>query len=420
MMYVRQWGAVISASFKITATELWQNKLRTFLSLFGISIGIFCIISVLTTISSLEQNIKNELNDLGNTTIYIDKWEYAASMNGQNSRWKYVNRPTPRYQEVDRIIERTPTVADVAFKISTITTASFAGTAITNTTLYAITEKFSNIQPVEIIYGRGINPTEYLRAQPVAVIGINLAERLFIHPSNAINQSIHLNKKKVTIVGVIKKQGKKILGGWGFDDSVVIPYNYGKSFINEYRASPLIMAKGRDGVNIRALENDLTVAMRSIRKLAPREENNFALNKVQDFSDGLGSIFSNLNKGGWAIASLALIVGMFGVANIMFVSVKERTPQIGLKKALGAKSQTILAEFLLEAVFLCIAGGIIGVFFVFLLTLILSNMLSFPVFIAPANLIIAFICCIITGIISGYIPARQAAALNPVASLKYK
>lgn len=420
MMYLRQWLAVISASFKITTTELWQNKLRTFLSLFGISIGIFCIISVLTTISSLEQNIKNELNDLGNTTIYIDKWEYAASMNGQNSRWKYVNRPIPRYQEVNNIIERTPTVADVAFKISTITTASFAGTAINNTTLYAITKKFGNIQPIEIIYGRGINPTEYIRAQPVAVIGINLAERLFVHPSNAINQPLHLNKKKVTIVGVVKKQGKKILGGWGFDDAVIIPYNYGKSFINEYRAAPLIMAKGRDGVSIQALENDLTVAMRSIRKLSPKEENNFALNKVQDFSEGLGNIFTNLNKGGWAIASLALIVGMFGVANIMFVSVKERTPQIGLKKALGAKSHTILAEFLLEAIFLCIAGGIIGVFFVFLLTIILSNMLSFPVFIAPANLVIAFICCIITGVISGYIPAKQAAALNPVAALKYK
>ena len=160
--------------------------------------------------------------------------------------------------------------------------------------------------------------------------------------------------------------------------------------------------------------------MRAIRRLSPIQEENFALNDINDFSKVIGDIFINVNIGGWAIATLSLIVGMFGVANIMFVTVRERTSQIGLKKAIGAKSGVILTEFLLESSFLCIIGGIIGLSLVFLLTQILTTALNFPVFISTSNMFLAIGICILVGIIAGFVPARQAAKMDPVVAIRSK
>jgi putative ABC transport system permease protein len=188
--------------------------------------------------------------------------------------------------------------------------------------------------------------------------------------------------------------------------------------MNELRADPVIMVQGQDNLSSKALKDELTGTMRAIHKLSPTKEEDFALNDVNDFSDAISEAFVGLNIGGWAIAALSLIVGMFGVANIMFVSVRERTSQIGLKKAIGAKSRVILAEFLLESAFLCIIGGLIGLTLVFLLTQILTKALNFPVYISTSYMMLAIIICIITGILSGFIPALQAARMNPVVAIR--
>ena len=222
------------------------------------------------------------------------------------------------------------------------------------------------------------------------------------------------------IIGVVKKQGKQMIGGWDFDQSVIVSYRLGRGIMNELKADPLIIVQGQDNINSKALKDDLTGTMRALRKLTPTKEDNFTLNDINDFSAVISNAFVSLNIGGWAIAALSLIVGMFGVANIMFVSVRERTGQIGLKKAIGAKRRIILTEFLLESAFLCIIGGLIGLTLVFLLTQLLTNVLNFPVFISSTYIALAIGICIIVGVIAGFIPARQAAMMDPVEAMRSK
>ena len=396
--------------------ELWKNKLRTFLSLFGITIGIFCIIGVLATVNSLEQNIQNEVKSLGSNSIYIDKWEWGGGPD--YPWWKYVNRPSPKYEELKHVKERTASALFAAFKIETTDNVEYGNNILSGVKIYGITEDFDDIQPVEIQQGRYISDGDFARGINIAVIGNEIAEKLFGSVEVAVGKEIETRGKRLTVAGVIKKQGKQMLGGWEFDQSMIIAYKFARTIMDEKRSSPFIMVKGSEGISSKALKDDLKGTMRSIHKLSPKKEDDFSLNDINDFSEQISSAFVGLNVGGWAIAALSLIVGMFGVANIMFVSVRERTSQIGLKKAIGAKSHVILTEFLLESAFLCIIGGLIGLSLVFVLTQILSRLLDFPVFISTNNMVLAIVICIIVGILAGFIPARQAARMDPVVAIR--
>ncbi len=208
--------------------------------------------------------------------------------------------------------------------------------------------------------------------------------------------------------------------GWDYDQCIMAPYRFARRIVNEKYSGPKIIVKGKDGVSSDALADELEGVMRSIRKLSPREEDNFTLNQISGFSDRVSSLFSNINLGGWAIGILSLVVGAFGIANIMFVTVKERTPMIGLKKAIGAKRRSILSEFLLEAATICVLGGLIGLILVFILTIILTNVFNFPVYISAGILSLAISICIVIGILSGIIPALIAARMDPVVAIRSK
>ena len=409
---------IITSSFKMALQELWKNKLRTFLSLFGITIGIFCIIGVLAIVNSLERNIKNEVSSFGTNTIYVDKWEYIPG--DEYPWWKYVNRPSPKYEEIKQIKDRTTSAKFVTFRIFANDKVDYKGSSLSNVNYYGVTEDFDDIQPIPAAYGRYISDAEFDRGVNVIAIGNEIAEKLFGNPELGVDKEVTIRGRKVTVVGVIKKQGKQMIGGWDFDQSIVIPYKMARNIINELRADPLIMVQGQDYLTSKALKDDLSGAMRAIRKLSPTEDDNFALNDINDLTESVSRAFASLNIGGWAIAALSLIVGMFGVANIMFVTVRERTGQIGLKKAIGAKNRVILTEFLLESAFLCIIGGMIGLILVFILTQILSGALAFPVFVSTNNMIMAVGICIFVGVLAGFIPARQASRMDPVVAIRSK
>jgi len=415
---IRRSLEIIGSSFKMALQELWKNKLRTFLSLFGVTIGIFCIIGVLATVNSLEQNIQNEVKALGTNTIYVDKWDYTTSGGPDYPWWKYVNRPVPKYQDLEEIKVRTPSARYAAFKISVTDNIEYANNVLSGVNYYGITEEFNIIQPFEIQYGRFISDAEFDRGSPVIVLGDEIAEKLFGTPERAVGKTVTCRGKKAIVSGVIKKQGKTMIGGWNFDQSLVLSYKFARNLMDEKKADPLIMVQGGENISSKALKDELRPTMRALHKLLPTKEDDFALNDVNDFSAAISQAFVSLNIGGWAIAALSLIVGMFGVANIMFVSVRERTNQIGLKKAVGAKRRVILTEFLLESAFLCIIGGLIGLILVFLLTVILTKALAFPVYISTGNMILAVIICIIVGIIAGFIPASQAARMDPVVAIR--
>ena len=273
---------------------------------------------------------------------------------------------------------------------------------------------------MEIRYGRYVSDAEFDRGVNAVVIGNDVAEKIFGNAELAVDREVTIRGKKVLIIGVIKKQGKQMIGGWDFDQSVIIPYRFARTIMNELRANPVIMVQGQDYLTSKALKDDLTGTMRAIHRLTPTKEADFALNDVNDLAESISSAFVGLNIGGAVIGGISLIVGLFGVANIMFVTVRERTGQIGLKKALGAKRRVILSEFLLESAFLCIIGGLIGLLLVFILTLILSGVLDFPVYISVSNLIWTFFICLLVGVVAGIIPAYKAAKMDPVAAIRSK
>lgn len=396
--------------------ELGKSRLRTFLSLFGITIGIFCIISVLATIGSLEKNLQSEIRSLGTNTIYVDKWEYSAGPD--YPYWKYVKRPAPQYREMDEIKSRTPTARFVAFKINRNGPVETAGNVADNIRLYGLSEEFSSIQPFEIQYGRYLTGDEFYRGTNTVVIGHTLAENLFGAAGMAVNKMISVRGQKVMITGVVRKQGTQLIGGWGFDGAVMMPYRFARTLMDERKADPVILVQGKEGVNSKVLQDDLKGTMRAVRKLRPSEEDNFSLNDVADFSDVMSKAFVSVNIGGWIIGALSFIVGIFGVANIMFVTVKERTSQIGLKKALGAKKNMILAEFLVESAFLCVLGGLIGLLLVFILTKVATAIFDFPIALSPGIVALALFICIAAGILAGIIPAIRAAKMNPVEAIR--
>lgn len=399
--------------------ELRVNKLRTFLSLFGITIGIFCIIGVLATVDSLEQKVQNDIKAFGNNTIYVDKWNYGGG-NGQYPWWKYIKRPPMRIDEMRFIKAKSQLAANSAMFVSANVNVSYEDNILSNVNLYGVTEEFNIIQTIDVETGRYLNESEFTRGTPTGIIGYQVAEELFTDPLRAVGKEISYNGRRLTIVGLIKKQGQSFVGGFDYDQCVIVPYQYFASVYNPDNSSPFIMVQGKTHVASVALQDELTGVMRQTRRLSPTEEDNFSCNDVAMFSEQVSGFFGQVSAGGWAIAGLSLIVGAFGVANIMFVTVRERTSQIGLKKAIGAKKRTILTEFLIESAFLCIIGGLFGLGLVWILSLILSTVLPFPIFIAPNIIILALSMCIILGVISGIIPASIAAKMDPVVAIRTK
>jgi putative ABC transport system permease protein len=407
---------ILAGSLKMALAEFKSNKVRTFLSLFGITIGIFCIIGVLATVNSLQQNVQNDINKIGTNSIFLDKWEYGPD----KPWWKLSKRPTIKYPEMKMLKQKVSSAQYMAFKIGANDKVEYEDNLVSGVNYYGFSEEFPEIQKIEIGLGRYFQQSDYDHASNSIVLGYTVAEQLFFKPEDAIGKQVEIKGKKGNVVGLIKKQGQSFMDIWGFDNCIIMPYNFLKTMVREEYSNPLIIIKGYDNVPIVELKDDLTAAMRSIRKLKPTEEDNYSLNDIEPVKQLTANIFAGINTGGWAIAGLSLVVGMFGVANIMFVTVRERTSQIGLKKAIGAKRSVILLEFLMESAFLCILGGAIGILLVFILTQIISHVIDFPIFISMGIMALAVSICIIIGILAGIIPASIAARMDPVVAIRSK
>jgi len=248
------------------------------------------------------------------------------------------------------------------------------------------------------------------------LIGHDVALALF-GTLDVIGERMKLGGRKVVIVGVDGKEGEDITGN-SMDTGVLMPVNFGQNIMNVRRADPMIMAKAKVGVSKSELKDELRGVMRTIRKLKPRMSDDFALNEISVITTALDSVFSVIGMAGWVIGGFSILVGGFGIANIMFVSVKERTKMIGIQKALGAKNNFILLQFLLESVILCLIGGILGLILVFTLAATASNMSDFNIQLSMENVILGLSVSIIIGIVSGIVPALSAARLDPVEAIR--
>ncbi len=408
---------LIGDSVKFALNSLVINKLRTVLSLLGITIGIFSIISVMTTIDSLERSIRDNVSSLGNNKIYIQKWPW--SFGKDYPWWKYMNRPLPSLEEAEKIKQQSVYAESVAFTASTSKTAEYEDKYVENTGVMLVSHDYDQVQEIEIEKGRYFSQLESNNGKNVAIIGAVIAESLF-GELNPIDKKIKVSGRKINIIGVCKKEGDDMFNS-SMDEVIMIPVNFGKNIfdIESDALNPFITVKAKENVSAEQLVDELTIIMRTIRRLKPMEEDNFALNQASMISKGLDSIFKILDIAGIIIGGFAILVGGFGIANIMFVSVKERTKEIGIQKAIGAKSYLILIQFLTEASVLSLVGGIVGLILVWLLTIVARSMTPLNFALSFGNILTGTLISIFIGVVSGYAPARKAAKLDPVEAMNH-
>ena len=334
-------------------TELSSNKLRSFLSSLGITIGIFCIISVLSAVDSLESNVSKSFEKLGTDVLYIDRFPWNE--NPQDRWWKYGRRPPPNHDDLDAIKDRV-TGADYASLQVFMPgrTVSYKSNNVRGAYMVGVTYDYAEITKLKYEHGRYFTPFEYTTGANRAILGSVLATEIF-GDYDPTGREVKIWGRKFQVVGVLEKEGNSIIDIIPYDEAILVSYNTAKKLINVRTGATwgsLLNIKANEGVNLEDLTDEVTGIMRASRRLRPKEDDNFSINEMSVFTKLLAPIFAVMNSVGFVIGIFAIIVGIFSVANIMFVSVKERTNIIGIKKALGAKNWVILVEFLIEAVLL--------------------------------------------------------------------
>jgi putative ABC transport system permease protein len=412
LLYLRL--LVESILFAINA--LVVNKLRTFLSLLGITIGIFAIISVFTMVDSLEFKIRDSISGLGENVFFVQKWPW--SFGADYPWWKYWQRPVPSIQEAEAIKKRSLLAKAVCFQVSTRKSVSYKNITIENVEILAASHDYAAVQNPEIERGRYFTETESASGKPIVIIGYNVAQAFFNY-GNPLDKKIKIMGFNFEVVGVFKRKGESVFGD-SEDNKIIMPINFARKIIDlkQESSNPQILVKASTGITIDELKNELTGIMRSLRKLSPKMEDNFALNEVSLISKGFDELFKIINLAGGIIGFFSILVGGFGIANIMFVSVKERTAIIGIQKSLGAKNAFILFQFLSEAVILCIIGGAIGLTTIFLGTLAVNAITEMGIYLSFKNVFLGIVISAIIGLISGIIPAWFASRLNPVDAIR--
>jgi putative ABC transport system permease protein len=398
--------------------QLAGNKLRSFLSLLGISIGIFSIIGVLAAVDSLEDNVKGSLEKLGNDVVYVSKWPWA---NMSGDWWKYMKRPEPTFSDYEVINEKVR-LADLAcysvrlgFK-----TIKHQSSNVTGVFLIGASEEYEELFSLDFAKGRYFSPMEYSRGANKIILGHNIAENLFgqIEP---IGRDIKMEGKKYEVIGVLEKSGDDLLQIVDFDEVMIVGYPTATKLANiksSRNFGTTIAVKAKEGVSLEDLKDEIQGVVRANHRLKPRADEDFSLNQMSLLVAIFDNFFVVLNILGIVIGLFSFLIGGVSVANIMFVSVKERTGMIGVKKALGAKRRVILLEFLIESVILCIIGGLMGLAIVQGVTMILSKVLDFELYMDMTNILWGVGASIIVGIISGFIPAMQASKMDPVEAMR--
>lgn len=413
-----QTAQIIGTSIKQALHELRANRLRTFLSLLGVTIGIFCIIAVLTVLDSMKNNISKEMSALGSDVIYVGRWPWMDE-GGEYKWWEFWRRPSMSPKELRAVQENVSGAqyATLCFNKRGLV-VKHQDQELEGISGYAVTDYFDKVQNIEIAQGRYLSGSELLGGSNVAVIGDEVYHELFGN-TNAIGKTVSYLGRQFLVVGVMKKVGQD-MAGFNFDKGVVFSY-YAASSLLDTRSlnnDPNLIIKVAEGRSPEDVKYEVEGALRRERKIKPGQKNDFAMNQLSEVSARLDMIFDSINMIGAIIGAFSLVVGAFGIANIMFVTVKERTKQIGLKKAIGARSRSILTEFLMEAITLCIAGGLIGIFIVLLLSLALTYGADFPVTLSLKNFSLGIGISALVGILAGYIPARAASRLNPVVAIR--
>lgn len=403
-------------SFLFAVQALITNKLRSFLSLLGITIGIFAIISVFTMTDSLEKKLRDSVRSLGDDVIYIEKWPWTFGPG--YPWWKYMSRPVPNISELDEVRELSKKGQAFAFAVNARGTAKYKSNSVENADIACVSHEYDKLRSFEVIKGRYFTETESENGRAVCIIGNTIAEGLF-NQVDPIGQTIKIRGAKLKVIGVLKKEGESMIGS-NVDAQVIVPVNFARNLVDlrSENFNPVILVKAMPGITNDELIDELTGVMRSIRKLKPVADDNFALNQTSMLSGQLNDLFDVVGIAGWIIGGFSILVGGFGIANIMFVSVKERTNLIGIQKSLGAKNIFVLQQFLSEAILLSLIGGVIGLILIYSGTFVVEYAMDMEVKLTQSNIILGLTISILIGLVSGFVPAYTASQLDPVEAIR--
>ncbi len=412
LVYVR----LINESFRFAINALRMNKLRTFLSLLGVTIGIFSIIAVLAAVDSLDRKIKKDLSSLDKNTIYLMRFSFGPC---EIPRWKRDQFPDVTYEEYQYLKNNLNDTENVGYQYFTKPeSVKFEDKTASNLQVTPTTAEFDDIQKLEFKAGRFFNESESNSGANVIVLGHDVSNSLFEN-YDPIGQTVRFYGNKFLVIGVLKKVGAGLFGD-SDDGTVFLPSNFLRKKYGENTdfLTPVIILKPNKGIDIEAYKGMVSQKLRSLRAIKTGEIDNFFVNILSGFTDFLDGIIGGLKTGGWIISAFSLLVGGFGIANIMFVSVKERTNLIGIQKSLGAKNRFIMFQFLFEAIILCAFGGLFGLFLVWIIALIVTNVMDFEFVLGFGNIVLGTSISIIIGVIAGILPAISASKLDPVEAIR--
>lgn len=408
---------ILKESFNFALNALRNNKLRTFLSLLGVTIGIFSIIAVLAAVDSLEKEIKGSLSSLDSSTIMLMRVSFGPT---EIPRWKREQFPDVSYDEYQHIKRTLPNTEAVSYSLNVAAeNITYQGKQTQGVQIGAVTSEYYDIEALQLEDGRFFNEAESYSGSPVIVLGHEIAQNLF-EGLNPIGKKVRLYGRKFSVIGILKKEGASLFGP-SKDGAVFIPVNLVRRIYGDNNKStfPQIIIKPENDVDNAAYIANIEQNLRLYRGLKPDDINNFFVNQLKGLTDFIDNITGQLNVMGLIISGFSLLVGGFGIANIMFVSVKERTNIIGIQKSLGAKNKFILLQFLFEAVILAIIGGLIGLILVWLITLIASSFTGdFEFVLSSGNIFTGMSISAVIGLISGIIPAISASRLDPVEAIR--
>lgn len=414
LIYLR----VLKESFNFALNALTNNKLRTFLSLVGVTIGIFSIIAVLAAVDSLKKEIEGSISGLDNSTVIIMRVNFGPT---DIPQWKWQQFPDVTYDEYQYLERNTPNLDYATFKLNVPNeTVKYEDNQVDNVPVAAVTDSYYNIEALKLDEGRFFNASESNSGSMVVVLGYEIANKLFGGSANAIGKKVRIYGRKFSVIGVLEKEGAGLFGN-SKDTAIYLPVNvvrrvYGDNNKASFPQIVIMPKKGADEAEFKAM---LTQQLRVKRGLKPDQISDFFVNQMQGLTDFIDEITASMNVIGLIISGFSLLVGGFGIANIMFVSVKERTNLIGIQKSLGAKNKFILFQFLFEAVILAVIGGLIGLVLVYIASIIVSQFTGdFQFVLSPWNMFLGTAISAVIGLISGILPAISASKLDPVEAIR--